>query len=94
MSNEAKLAELRAKTDRELLIVIEHELDRALKLAKVSRRFGEAANAYRTAIVLLLKSAERCGRRRLLIEAKVKALRFSLDHPAMATVQEFGTYAA
>ncbi len=98
MSNEAKLAELRAKTDRELLILIEHELDRALRLATVSgncgNTFHEAELACRTVIILLLKSAEPCGWRRVLVEAKVKALRFSLDRAANATMQEFERYAA
>ncbi len=99
MSNEAKIAQLRAKTDRELLILIEHELDRALRLAGVTGRCGsgfhvEAEHAYRKLIVLLLKSAEPCGWRRGRIEAKVKTLRFRLDRAATEKVQEFEPYAA
>jgi hypothetical protein len=45
MSNEAKLAMLRAKTDRELLILIRKDLDRGLALANVAAAKGSPVHA-------------------------------------------------
>ena len=60
MPNDAKLAELRARTDRELLVLIQRELDRALPLADVvvnreSAFYGEAETGYRKVLTLLLR---------------------------------------
>jgi len=41
-----KLAELRAKTDRQLLNYVSAQLDRALALAEAGERLGEAEKIY------------------------------------------------
>jgi hypothetical protein len=93
MSNNAKLAELRARTDRELLTLIQRELDRALTLADVAANresafYGEAEKAYRKVITLLPKAPDMRRGERARIEATVKELRFRLDQvPAVAKVE-------
>ena len=93
MSHHSKLAELRARTDRELLVLIERELDRALVLADVAANresafYGEAENGYRSVITLLPKAPNIWGSVRARIEASVKELRFTLDQvPAAARAQ-------
>ena len=94
MSNNEKLAELRAKTDRELLTLIQRELDRALTLVadvlanRESAFYGEAEKAYRKVITLLPKAPNMRRGERARIEATVKELRFRLDRvPAVARVE-------
>lgn len=93
MSNDAKLAELHAKTDRELLILILRELDRALTLADVavnreSAFYDEAENAYRKVLTLLPKAPDMCQGDRARIDGKIEELRFRLDQlPASARAQ-------
>ena len=87
MSNTRKLASLRAKTDQELLVLIERELDRALTLADLATNresgfYGEAENAYRSVITLLPKVPNIRENERARIEAAVKELRFRLDQVA------------
>jgi len=90
MSNYAKLAELRARTDRELLILIERELDRALTLADVaanreSASYGEAEKAYGKVLTLLIKAPDIRRQERARIEGNVTELRLLLDRvPAVA----------
>jgi hypothetical protein len=90
MSNHSKLAELRARTDRELLVLIERELDRALVLADLAANresafYGEAEKAYRSVITLLPKAPDMRRNERARIETAVKELRFTLDQvPAAA----------
>ena len=97
MSNHSKLAELRARTDRELLVLIERELERALVLADVavnreSAFYGEAEKAYRGVITLLPKAPNMRQNERARIEEAVKALRFTLDQvPAAARAQGYRT---
>jgi hypothetical protein len=93
MSNNAKLAELRAKTDQELLVLMQRELDRALTLADVavsreSALYSEAEKGYRKVVTLLPEAPDMrqgdCAR----IEAAVKELRLRLDQlPAAARAQ-------
>ena len=93
MSNNAKLAELRARTNRELLTLIQRELDRALTLADVAANrksafYPEAEKAYRKVITLLPKAPDMRRGERARIEATVKKLRFRLDQvPAVAKVE-------
>jgi len=95
MSNHAKLAELRARTDRDLLTLIQRELDRALPLAdaaanRESAFYGEAEKAYRSVITLLSKAPNMRQNERARIEAAVKELRFTLDQvPAAARAQGY-----
>ena len=80
-SAEAKLNELRAKTNRQLASLIGNKLDRGLAFARAldgesvdlaERAFGEA-NAWMT----LLRGATQLERRRL--ESKLAQLRSALD---------------
>jgi len=93
MSNNAKLAELRARTDQELLVLIQRELDRALTLADASGNresafYGEAEKAYRKVVTLLPKVPDMRQGDRARIEGTVKELRFRLDQvPAAARAQ-------
>jgi hypothetical protein len=87
MSNTRKLASLRAKTDEELLVLIQRELDRALTLADVavnreSLFYGEAEKAYDKAVALLRNVPDMRQGDRARIEAAVKELRFRLDEAA------------
>lgn len=93
MSNTAefsKLAELRVKTDRELVRIIEGELERGLRLAligpgpKIVNHFdstkpphASAAKAYADAVKLLPKVDDMTERGRL--QSKLKQLREALD---------------
>ena len=93
MSNNAKLAELRAQTDRELLILIQRELDHALALADAavnteSAFYSEAEKACRKVVTLLLEAPDMRRGERACVEATLKDLRLRLDQvPAGARVQ-------
>jgi hypothetical protein len=92
-SNAAKLAVLRTKTDHDLLILVQHELDRGLALACVaasreSAFHAEAEKAFRKVVTLLPKAPDMIQGDRLGIEAKLTELRFTLDQvPAGARAQ-------
>ena len=84
MSRESKLVELRRKTDRELVILVQRELDRGLTLAgvaatKESPLFAQAEKAYRNvkAVLPLIAGMNRDQRREL--ELKFKELCAALD---------------
>lgn len=84
MGNTSKLAELRAKTDRELLLVIRVELERGLALANVAATKGSAlyARAERTytRVKSLLPTAYGVSREeRGRLEAQLRELRVTLD---------------
>jgi hypothetical protein len=70
----AKLAALRAKTDRDLAILIECELSRALALASLA----EAARAGEK-IAALLPIAGLSPARRAMLERRLEALHLRLD---------------
>ena len=84
MSNNAKLAELRATTDRELLVLIQRELDRALTLAEVAVNresvfYADAKEGHAKVLTLLPEAPDMGREDRARIEASVKELRFRLD---------------
>jgi hypothetical protein len=93
MSDHAKLAELRARTDRELQVLIERELERALPMAHVAANresafYCEADRAYRKVLTLLPKAPDTRRGQRARIEATMKELRLLLDQvPAPAKAQ-------
>jgi len=99
MPNQIKLDELRARTDRDLLLVIERELDRGIALASVAATKGsplhtQAEQTYRRAISLLLK-AEKSQRERVQFEARLKEFRLLLDDaPAVAEMVRDGVQLA
>jgi hypothetical protein len=88
MSNDAKLAELRARTNQELLVLIERELDCAASLADV----GDAEKAYRKVISLLPKAPDMRQGERARIEEKIRELGFRLEQvPVGARAQRYST---
>jgi hypothetical protein len=87
MSKEAKLAELRAKTDVELARYVIRELNRAVRLASESNdqsRIGADETYAEVARLLpIAHGMDQLERRRL--EAKLKRLREMLDQMAALT---------
>ena len=79
-----KLAELRAKTDRELLIVVETELERGLTLAHVAASKGSvlhqrAENFHAQIARLLPRIAGLSVDEQRRLQAKLTELRVTLD---------------
>ena len=72
-SVEAKLQELRGKTDRQLVSLISHKLDRGLALPEMAEEAYDEASAWMT----LLTEVAPLERRRL--ELKLSQLRATLD---------------
>jgi len=95
-----KLVALRSRTDHDLLIVVEREIDRALaavELAatKSSQRYAQAQKALATATTLLPRIAGVSENDRQRIEATVKQLRSRLDQvPVFAAMRSFPASAA
>ena len=80
MSELAKFAILRAKTDRELVAVIAHQLDRGLRLARMdSAPRAEAERAYAEAVLLLPRVYALPEAERRWLENKISDLRQRLD---------------
>jgi hypothetical protein len=89
----SKLAELRAKTDQELVKIIDNELERGLRSALMTERAKSASDSdsaqpphiraettYADALKLLPVVDDHSERRRL--ERKLKQLREALDRPS------------
>jgi hypothetical protein len=93
--DEAKLAKLRTKTDNDLMIFVQRELERGMALSAVvitknSSLFAGAEKAYQTAASILPTISglgqDDCGR----LEAMLKELRMRLDQvPAFSKVQSY-----
>jgi hypothetical protein len=86
--NTQKLRVIRSRTDHDLLILIQKELDRGLALVKVtassnSPTFAQAQKAQDTAMSLLPKISGLDDQDRLRLEGKVKELRSRLDQVQM-----------
>jgi len=86
MSRESKLVELRRKTDRELVILVQRELDRGLTLAGVaatieSPSYARAEDAYRKvkAVLPLIAGLDRDQQREF--ELRLNELCAALDRP-------------
>src|SRR5437868_8200631 len=84
MGSTAKLAELRAKTDRELLEVIHRELDRGLTLTNVAAHKGSPlyvqADKVYAKVNTLLPTIDGVNPDELArLESQVKELRLALD---------------
>lgn len=95
MSKEAKLATLRAKTDREVLVLIRKELDRGLALANVAAAKGSpshahAEEAFDMAKALLPTIPNLRQRDRLKLEVLLKALRTTLDARPERNALQYG----
>jgi hypothetical protein len=80
MSNDAKLAELRARTDWELAVLIPRELERALTMVDREPALGfEAEKVYRKMAALLPRAPGMGRAADARIAARLKELRFRLD---------------
>ncbi len=90
-----KLIALRSRTDYDLLVLVDRELDRGLHLldavkSRNSPLFTQAVKAHDTASALLPRIAGMSEVDRLRIEAKMTALRSRLDQvPVYANVRSF-----
>ena len=87
VSETTKLAELRAKTDRELARIVANALELGVQCASATGTQAgplrdKAADLYANATMLLCKVEKLSERRRL--ERKSAQLRALLDRPAMA----------
>ena len=92
-----KLLTLRARTDHDLLVLVNRELDRGFSFldaatTRNSPLFAQANEAFATAIAMFPRIAGVSADDRQRIEAKVKGLRSRMDEvPAYANV---GSYPA
>ena len=90
-----KLLTLRARTDHDLLVLVQRELDRGLALVKTANSrnspdFALAEKARQTASALLSGIAGLSADDRLSVEAKVEQLRCRIaEVPAYANVRAF-----
>jgi hypothetical protein len=94
MSRQSKLAVLRAKTDRDLLMLVQRELDRALALADVEATRGsplqvQAEKALQTVMHVLPKMSGLTNNERRELNLKLNELRVALDRLPAETVQWF-----
>lgn len=99
-SNTQKLRVIRSRTDHDLLILIQRELDRGLALADVatsrsSPLFTAASKAYHAATAMLPGISGLSQDDRLHIDAKQEELRSRLDRvPAYAEIRPYLTFAS
>jgi hypothetical protein len=90
-----KLAVIHAKTDHDLEILVQRELDRGFALLELattrnSPLFAQAGKEYETATTLLSKIIGLSESDRERIESKLKELRSRLDRvPAVAAVNQY-----
>jgi hypothetical protein len=81
MNRQSKLAELRAKTDRQLVILIRSALDDGLRSARASEEetCAQAERAYSEVLALLPTVCDVTDAERRLLESKLARLRGLLD---------------
>lgn len=94
-SNTQKLRVLRARTDHDLLVLVQRELDNGMALANVaatrnSPAFSQAVRAANTAAGLLSRIAGLNEDERLRIEARLRGLQLLLNGvPAFAAARPY-----
>lgn len=94
-SDTQKLRVLRSRTDHDLLILVQRELDRGLPLVDLaptrnSPLFAQAEKAHETAMTWLSKISGLSESDRERIESRLKELRSRLDRvPAVAKVEQY-----
>ena len=98
-SNASKLAELRARTDRQLSVLVPRELERALTLANVAATKGsplyeQAETAYMWVKALLPRIVDMNRDERALMEVSLKELRSALDSVSANGVQRPAAFVA
>jgi hypothetical protein len=90
-----KLLTLRARTDHDLLVLVNRELDRGFALLDVattrnSPLFAQAERAFATAAAMLPRISCLSAEERQGIEAKLRQLRSRMDQvPACANVRSY-----
>jgi hypothetical protein len=90
-----KLVSIRNKTDHDLLILVQRELDRGLTLVdlatvRTSALFAQAEKAYKTVTAILPRISGISRGDRLRIESGLKELRSRLDQlPVFAKVERY-----
>ncbi len=95
-----KLLTLRARTDHDLLVIVEKELARGFSfldsaITRLSPNFSRAEKARETATALLPRMSKLSADERLRIEARARELRCRLDQvPSNANFRSFPTSVA
>ena len=90
-----RLVSIRNRTDHDLLILVQRELDRGLTLVavattRISPLFAQAEKAYNTATAILPRISGISQGDRLRIESVLKELRSRLDQvPIFAKVERY-----
>jgi hypothetical protein len=90
-----KLVSIRRRTDQDLLILVQRELERGLTLVavattRISPLFAQAEKAYNTATAILPRISGISWGDRLRIESGLKELRSRLDQvPIFAKVERY-----
>ena len=99
-SNTQKLRIIRSRTDRDLLVLVQHELDRGCNLVNLatsrnSALFAQAEKAHDSAAALLREISGLTDNDRQHLESQVNALRSRLDTvPAFANLRGYQASAA
>lgn len=94
-SNTQKLRVLRARTDFDLVVLVEREIDKGLStvqlaITKSSQPYTQAQKAYQTATALLPRIAGLSHDDWLRIESKLEKLRSRLDQvPVYANLRAY-----
>ena len=99
-SNTQKLRVLRSRTDHDLLILVDREIDRGLTLvdsvaSRTSPVFNNAERAHSTATTLFARIPGLSADERIRVEGRIKQLRSLLDEvPLYANARPFQISAA
>jgi hypothetical protein len=99
-SNTQKLRIIRSRTDRDLLVLVQHELDRGCTLVNLatsnnSPLFAQAVKAHDSAAAMLREISGLTDSDRRQLESRVNALRSRLDAvPAYANLRGYQASAA
>ena len=99
-SNTQKLRIIRSRTDRDLLVLVQHELDRGCTLVNLatsnnSPLFAQAVKAHGSAAALLGEIAGLSDNDRGQLESRIHALQSRLDSvPAYANLRGYQASAA
>jgi len=99
-SNTQKLRIIRSRTDRDLLVLAQHELDRGCTLVNLatsnnSPLFAQAVKAHDSAAAMLREISGLTDSDRRQLESRVNALRSRLDAvPAYANLRGYQASAA
>lgn len=99
-SNTQKLRVIRSRTDHDLLVLVQHELDRGCTLANLattrnSPLYAQAVRAHDAAAAMLPEIFGLTDGDRTYLESRIKDLRVRLDEvPAYANLRSYPASAA